>query len=299
MNLSKLNTETRNLDTLDLDQRDTLGILKAINQEDQKVAPLIAEHLEELTDMVDYIWQSFQKGRLFTLGAGTSGRLAVVDSAECPPTFGVDDNKVIGLIAGGEAAFIKAQEGAEDDMEAAEKDLKARGFCKDDVLLGITASGRTPYIIGALKYARSIGAKTLALSNSKDAEISQYADKALELVVGPEVITGSTRMKAGTSQKLVLNMISTCLMIKLGKIYSNLMVDVQPTNEKLVRRAVNILKECLDIEEEVAVDLFEKSGRKVKVALVMSLLDEEAEQAHRLLEEHQQNIAKIIRLYKK
>lgn len=299
MDLSKLNTELRNVNTMDLDQLDSIGIVRKINQEDQAVAPMIQQHLTQIASVVDYIYPAFQTGRLFYCGAGTSGRLAVIDAAECPPTFGASPDKIIGLIAGGKEALLVAQEGAEDDLNGCRKQLDAYQFNAQDCLVGVAASGRTPYVVGGLTYARSIGAKTVAISNVEHAVISDYADIALEVVTGPEVITGSTRMKAGTAQKLVLNMISTTLMIKMGKIYTNLMVDVQPTNAKLVKRAVQIIAESIQISTEEAAILFEDAKRDVKVAITMGLLGVSKEQAKAMLDLHNQRIADLIHAHKK
>lgn len=294
MKLEQLNTERRNQNTIDIDRVDTLSVITKINTEDQKVPMVIQENLESIAEAIDYMWPSFEQGRLFYVGAGTSGRLGVIDAAECPPTFGVDYNKVIGLMAGGQEAMIKAREGVEDDRTLCQKDLEAYDFNEKDILMGIAASGRTPYTIGGLDYARSIGARTVSLSCVENAEMSKHADKAIEIVTGPEAITGSTRMKAGTAQKLVLNMISTTLMIKLGKIYSNLMVDVQPTNEKLVNRSKRIISEALSVSFDEAEKLFEASGKVVKGAIVMGLLDLDKDKATQLLQENNQRISDII-----
>lgn len=294
MKLDELNTEQRNEKTKFIDRVSTLEAVQLINQEDQKVAHIISELNHEIADIIDYIWENFQEGRLFYAGAGTSGRLAVVDASECPPTFGTDPEKVVGLIAGGKEAFTIAVEGAEDDRTLCETYLKEHHFSRSDILIGIAASGRTPFVIGGLEYANSVGAKTVAISNSKNSEMSQVAQKSLEIITGPEAITGSTRMKAGTSQKLVLNMISSILMIKLGKIYSNLMVDVQPKNEKLIDRSIRIISESLQTDLESAKQLFDSSNHSVKHAIVMGLMDLNYEKADQLLKQNQNRIADII-----
>ena len=294
MKLDELNTEQRNENTKFIDRVSTFEAVQLINQEDQKVAQIISQHNQEIADIIDYIWENFQEGRLFYAGAGTSGRLAVVDASECPPTFGTDPDKVVGLIAGGKEAFTVAVEGAEDDIDLCETYLREHNFSNSDILIGIAASGRTPFVIGGLEYANSVGAKTVAISNSKNSKMSEVAQKSIEIITGPEAITGSTRMKAGTSQKLVLNMISSILMIKLGKIYSNLMVDVQPKNEKLVDRSIRIISESLQTDLESAKQLFELSNHSVKHAIVMGLLDLDYDKADQLLNQNQNRIADII-----
>lgn len=294
MQIKQLNTEQRNPKTMNIDRASTLEAVTLINEQDKSVAHSIEPHLPQIAEIIDYLWENFQDGRLFYCGAGTSGRIAVVDAAECPPTFGTDPSKVVGIIAGGEDAFTQAIEGAEDDVNLCQKYLEEHQFSDKDALVGIAASGRTPFVVGGLKYARSIGAKTVGISNSSNAQLSQVAEKSVEVITGPEVLTGSTRMKAGTSQKLVLNMISTTLMIKLGKVYQNLMVDVQPRNEKLVDRATRIISESLEVTTDEASDLFEKANRSVKHAIVMGLLDLDVEAADQLLLQNQNRIADIL-----
>lgn len=294
MIIKNLNTEQRNPNTLVIDRVSTIEQVRLINQEDQKVPLIIQEHTQELADIIDYIWEYFEEGRLFYCGAGTSGRLAVVDASECPPTFGSDPSKVVGLIAGGKDAFIAAIEGAEDDIHLCQKYLEEYDFNEKDVLVGIAASGRTPFVVGGLEYARSLGAGTVAISNSANSKIGQVAEKVLEVVTGAEAITGSTRMKAGTSQKLILNTISTTLMIKLGKVYSNLMVDVQPKNEKLVERAASIIAQSIDVSLDKAKELFNQANRSVKHAIVMGLLNLDVDKADALLKENKDRIADIL-----
>lgn len=236
--LEKLTTELRNPNSLDLDQKSIREILELMNREDATIPLAIREVLDKIEIVVNYVVQAFQNGgRLIYAGAGTSGRLGILDASECPPTFGVDKNLVQGIIAGGLKAVTDAIEGAEDNEQAGGEDLKKVSLTNKDVVIGIAASGRTPYVIGALKYAKEIGAKTASISNNANSKIGEIADVAIEVVTGPEIITGSTRLKAGTAQKLVLNMISTTSMIKIGKVYENLMVDVQPTNKKLIERS--------------------------------------------------------------
>ena len=226
-----------------------------------------------------------QGGRLIYIGAGTSGRLGVLDASECPPTYGVSPELVQGIIAGGDRALRESSEGAEDNAQAGADDLRALGISQKDAVVGLAASGRTPYVIGALDYADSVGAYTGAVSCVSGAEMSRHAKTVVEAVTGPEAVTGSTRMKAGTAQKMILNMISTSVMIKMGKVYQNLMVDVQPTNEKLVIRSINIIRECLDCGEERAAELLKASGRCVKLAVLMGLTGLEPEPAKQRLEQ--------------
>ena len=223
--LEGLSTETRNPETMNLDEMSSLEIVQAMNKEDIKVPQIITHLLPLIAKVVDICAVALKtKNRIFYMGAGTSGRLGIVDSSECPPTFNASPNEFIGLIAGGERAFIKAVEGAEDSEDLGKDDLIKRNFCKNDICIGLAASGRTPYVIGGLKYAKSIGAQTVSISCNKDAKISKFADYPIEAIVGPEVLTGSTRLKAGTAQKLILNMISTGAMIRVGKSYQNLFI---------------------------------------------------------------------------
>lgn len=245
MNLGTLVSESRNPATMALDKLSTLAMLTCINDEDRKVPEAIRLVLPAIAQAVDLTAEALkQGGRLIYLGAGTSGRLGVLDASECPPTFGVPHGMVIGLIAGGPGALLKAVEGAEDDMALGAKDLQDLQLTATDMVVGLAASGRTPYVIGALRYARALGCPTAAISCNPDSPIAQEAQVAISPVVGPEALTGSTRMKSGTAQKLVLNMLSTGAMVKLGKVYQNLMVDVKATNVKLVDRACRIVVEA-------------------------------------------------------
>ncbi|RJP02834.1 N-acetylmuramic acid 6-phosphate etherase [Exiguobacterium sp. RIT452] len=272
--LEKLATERRNEKTMRLDDMSVEDMLTVMNAEDQTVAAVIQQEIPVIKQVVDQVIQSFQAGgRLIYIGAGTSGRLGVLDAAECVPTFGVSPDMVVGLIAGGERALIKAVEGAEDSKTLAVEDLQTLKVNANDTVIGIAASGRTPYVIGGLDYAREVGATTAALSCNKQAAISEHADFRIEVETGPEVLTGSTRLKAGTAQKLVLNMISTAAMIGVGKVYQNLMVDVQSTNEKLEIRAKRMIVEATGVELETAARYFTSANGHVKTAIVMILAD--------------------------
>ncbi|KOO04973.1 N-acetylmuramic acid 6-phosphate etherase [Vibrio nereis] len=282
--LSHLVSEGRNPETMDIDLLSSLEIVERINQQDKLVPLAVEKVLPEIAQAVDTISTAFKKGgRLVYVGAGTSGRLGVLDASECPPTFGVSDGMVIGLIAGGPEAILKAQEGAEDSMELGMEDLKSIGFNQDDVVVGIAASGRTPYVIGALEYANTIGAATVALSCNPDSTIADIAQIAISPVVGPEALTGSTRLKSGTAQKLVLNMLTTASMIRLGKSYQNLMVDVKATNKKLVARAARIVMQATDCESCEAAETLVKTGYDVKLAILMILTGMDVEQARKQL----------------
>ena len=270
--LEKLTTEQRNPATMRIDELETEEMLSVINAEDKKVAEAVGKILPEIAKAVDAITARLQKdGRLFYIGAGTSGRLGILDAVECPPTYGTDYELVQGLIAGGATAIFRAKEGAEDDPELGRADLEEAGFASRDVLVGIAASGRTPYVKGALAYARELGAATIALACTEKAEIAELADIALLPITGPEVITGSTRMKAGTAQKMVLNMLSTGTMVKLGKVYGNLMVDVKATNEKLAERALRIVMAATETSRKEAEAALMKAGGQTKLAILIAL----------------------------
>ena len=283
-NLELLTTESRNKETMQIDTASPIDILRIMNEQDQLVALAVKEVLPEVEAAVQFVFESFKNGgRLIYLGAGTSGRLGVLDAVECPPTFSTEPEMVVGLMAGGEGAFLKAVEGAEDDPELGLNDLKQLELTENDTVIGIAASGRTPYVIGALRYARSIGAKTVALSCNKNAPISKEADQAIEVIVGPEVLTGSTRLKSGTAHKMILNMISTSSMILLGKAYENLMVDVKVSNLKLKERAIGIIRKITGVSYEVALESLEKSDLQVKTAIVMIMTETTKPQAQELL----------------
>ena len=272
LDLQKITTERRNPLSAHIDELPTLEMVKIVNGEDQKVALAVEKILPEIARAVDIITDRLARGgRLFYLGAGTSGRLGILDASECPPTYGVEPELVQGVIAGGIPAIFKAQEGAEDNPDLAAHDLAERGFGKGDVLVGIAASGRTPYVIGGLQYAKNLGAATIALACSANAAIAEYADIALLPVTGAEVVTGSTRMKAGTAQKLVLNMLSTVTMIKLGKVYGNLMVDVKTSNAKLEERAKNIVMEATGCSREESIAALREARGNAKLAIFIHL----------------------------
>ncbi|UYN99159.1 MAG: N-acetylmuramic acid 6-phosphate etherase [Devosia sp.] len=270
--LDKLVSEARNPDTMQIDLMSTGEILSAMNREDAKVAEAVRQVLPAIAMTVDRIVDAFKAGgRLIYMGAGTSGRLGVLDASECPPTFGVPEGMVIGLIAGGDRALRHPIEGAEDSREEGRRDLEKINLSARDVVVGIAVSGRTPYVIGALDHARSTGAVTAALSCNPDSAIARMADIAISPVVGPEALTGSTRLKSGTAQKLVLNMLTTASMIRIGKSYENLMVDVSVSNEKLAARATRILVEVTGCTPEQAEGFLVASGNNVKLAILMAL----------------------------
>lgn len=293
--LSHLVSEGRNPDTMDIDLLPSLEIVKRINQQDQQVPLAVEKVLPEIAQAVDKITAAFQKGgRLIYMGAGTSGRLGVLDASECPPTFGVSDQMVIGLIAGGPEAILKAKEGAEDSEQFGVDDLKSINFTEDDVVVGIAASGRTPYVIGALNYANDIGATTVALSCNPDSPIADIAKIAISPVVGPEALTGSTRLKSGTAQKLVLNMLTTASMIRLGKSYQNLMVDVKATNKKLVARAARIVMQATDCDKTLATDTLVETDYDVKLAILMILTGMSIDAAQQQLEKQNGFLRKAV-----
>ncbi|SDO16405.1 N-acetylmuramic acid 6-phosphate etherase [Halobacillus aidingensis] len=293
--LTFLTTEQRNERTKNMDEMTTAEILKVMNEEDRKVAEAVKQVLPAITKAVDHISASLKKGgRLFYVGAGTSGRLGILDASECPPTFLVDPDMVQAVMAGGGNAFTKAKENSEDDAAQGETDLKAKQLTSDDVVVGITASGRTPYPIGALKHAHSVGAYTISLSCNHHSEISDYAECPIEVVVGPEVLTGSTRLKAATAHKMVLNMMSTTAMVKLGKVYENLMVDVHASNHKLRERAKSILMECTSATYEEAEETLKKAKLQVKPAIIMLKRSVSYEQAKKMLQENEGNLRKAM-----
>lgn len=293
--LQKIATEQRNPNTTHIDTLSTLEMVRLINQEDQKVALAVAQVAPEIARAIDVITRQLsQGGRLFYAGCGTSGRLGILDAVECPPTYSTDPELVQAIIAGGYPAIFRAVEGAEDDFDLGRRDLQERGFASQDVLVGLAASGRTPYVLGAMGYARELGAAVIAVTCCPGSEVDRMADIGIAPTPGPEVITGSTRMKSGTAQKMVLNMLSTGTMIKLGKVYGNLMVDVKPSNEKLIRRCVTIVREAVGCEEDQAVSALEACGYRPKVAIVMLLKKIDAEQARELLEQAQGRIARVV-----
>ena len=293
--LNKLDTEQRNSASANIDLLSTEDMVRLINDEDHRCAEAVALVLPEIARSVDLIEGQLRRGgRLFYAGAGTSGRLGVLDAAECPPTYGVSPDLVIGLIAGGPSAFLKAVEGAEDNPDLGRQDLMDHDFSEKDALVGIAASGRTPYVLGAMDYARETGAPVMALTCCRNSEMSRHADVTMAPVPGPEVITGSSRMKSGTCQKLVLNMLSTCVMVKLGKVYGNLMVDVQATNHKLVNRAIRIVCSATGTDEISAENALKECGFSCKTAIVMILLKTDAAKAEQMLEDSDGRIAQTL-----
>jgi len=286
MDLTRLTTEQRNPATLDIDRLTALEIVTLINREDMTVPAAITPCLPVIAALVEAAAAALRSGgRLVYIGAGTSGRLGVLDASECPPTYGVEPGLVVGLMAGGDAALRNSIEGVEDDEAQGAADVQAIGLAAADVLVGIAASGRTPYTLAALRYARSIGATVGCIVNSPNSPMAEVADYPVVAVTGPEVVTGSTRMKAGTAQKLVLNMISTAVMIRLGKVYGNLMVDVQPTNRKLVQRAQNIVREATGASAEDAAAALARYG-STKAAILGLLTGADVARAHELLAQH-------------
>ncbi|RIM34654.1 N-acetylmuramic acid 6-phosphate etherase [Staphylococcus caprae] len=270
--MKRLTTETRNTQTMHLDEMDIQDALRTMNLEDQNVPKVIESVIPQLTQVIESAIQRFNHGgRIIYIGAGTSGRLGVLDAAECVPTFNTRPEEVVGIIAGGQEAMMVAVEGAEDNIEQGAQDLKNIHLNDKDIVIGISESGRTPYVKGALNFANDIQADTVALSCNAHSEISKYANHVLEINVGPEVLTGSTRLKSGTAQKLVLNMISTMTMIGVGKVYDNLMVDLRPTNKKLVNRSIRIIQDICDLSEQDAQNLYDEAGHHIKTAVVMHL----------------------------
>ena len=285
LTLDNLLTEARNPQTMELDSMTPLEIVTAMNREDSRVPESIRPQLPNIAQCVAWATEAIRSGgRLIYMGAGTSGRLGVLDAVECPPTFGVSPDVVVGLIAGGERAFVKAVEGAEDSRELGKADLEAIGLTPKDLVVGIAASGRTPYVLGGLAYANSLGCKAAAISCNPGSAVGKEARLAIEVAPGPECLTGSTRLKAGTAQKLILNMISTATMVGCGKAYSNLMVDVMQTNEKLVVRAQNIVMEATGVSRDSAKEAIALAGGSCKLAVTMILADCTVEEAKERLE---------------
>lgn len=295
VDLSKIKTEQRNESTKDIDILPTIDVLKKINNEDKKVALAVEKECEKIAPLVDAVAEAILNGgRLLYMGAGTSGRIGIMDAVECRPTFGVSHELVQCLMAGGELAFVKAVEGAEDNKELAVQDLKKINLNSKDVLVGIAASGRTPYVVSGIEYAKSLGCKTGCIVTSPNSILASIVDYKIEPITGEEVITGSTRMKSGTAQKMVCNMISTASMIKLGHVYQNLMVDVLPTNEKLVSRAIGIISEVTGLSRDESKIYFDKY-KNVKKALFaqMSGIDD-VNEVNRIMEENMMNLRKAL-----
>ncbi|GAF63759.1 putative N-acetylmuramic acid-6-phosphate etherase [Bacillus sp. TS-2] len=295
LDLSALMTEKRNERTVNIDQLSTLEIIQLMNKEDQGVALAVQNCLPEIEKATNEIYQALKiGGRLFYLGAGTSGRLGVIDASECPPTFRTDPELVQGIMAGGTKAIITAVEGVEDNPFEGKNDLVKADFQKGDVLVGIAASGRTPYVYGGIEYANSLGATTVALTANQNSELGNIAQIAIEVIVGPEVLTGSTRLKAATAHKMVLNMLTTTTMIKLGKVYENLMVDLNASNVKLKERAKNIVMNVTGASEEVAEVSLQQANNDVKAAIVMVKGNVNFEQALLLLQQSEGFVRKAI-----
>lgn len=293
--ISKIKTEQRNANTVDIDRVSTSEMVRLMNAEDKKVAAAVEKVLPRIAEAIDMIYrQMCRGGRLIYCGCGTSGRLGALDAAECPPTFGAGPETVMAVLAGGPAAMTTAVEGAEDMPEEGEKSLRDIGFRKEDVLVGIAASGRTPYVLGAMHYARSLGAGVIGVTCCPGSEIDTQADIGISPQPGPEVITGSTRLKSGTAQKMVLNMLSTGAMIQMGKVYSNLMVDVKATNQKLYARAATIVCSATGVSRERACETLKKAGYAVKTAIIMILCDVDVEEANRLLAAKGGKIADVV-----
>ena len=293
--LQKIATEQRNPNTMNIDTLSTLEMVKLINQEDHRVADAVGEVTDKIAQAVDVIAEKLAAGgRLIYCGAGTSGRLGILDAVECPPTYSTDPETVQALMAGGYGAIFKAVEGAEDSKELGVEDMKNIHFSQKDVLVGIAASGRTPYVMGCMEYAKQLGAPTVAVTCCPGSELDQFADIGIAPAPGPEVVTGSTRMKSGTAQKMVLNMLSTGAMIKLGKVYGNLMVDVKPSNEKLIRRCVTIVCSAAECTEAEATKALEECDYRPKVAIVMVLRGVNADTACAMLQKAEGRIAKVL-----
>ena len=293
--LNHISTEVQSQDTLDIDLLDATGILEKINIEDQKVAGVVKDIIPDIAQAVDRIVEAFASGgRLIYIGAGTSGRLGILDAVECPPTFSVSDKQVIGIIAGGDKAIYKAVEGAEDNEEMAIEDLQAVNLSSNDVLIGIAASGRTPYVISAMNYAKLVGATVVGISCSYNEKFAQANDINLCAIVGAEVLTGSTRMKSGTAQKLILNMLSTASMIRSGKSYRNLMIDVNASNEKLYARAVRIVMQATDCDYDCAKQALAQANNNAKLATLMLLTGLSVEQAKASLVTHKGFLRKAV-----
>lgn len=295
IDLTTMITESRNQASLTIDQLTTIDMLKVINEEDKKVAFAVEKQLPQIAQAVDKIVEAFQQqGRLIYIGAGTSGRLGILDASECPPTYGTQAEQIMGIIAGGTPAIFKAVENAEDKPEQGQADLQSIQFNYKDILVGIAASGRTPYVIGAMEYAKSQGATVISLCCNPNAPMIGLADIAITPIVGAEVITGSSRMKAGTAQKLVLNMLTTASMIKIGKVFSNLMVDVEASNAKLIERQIQIVIEATSCSRQQAINALEQCNRQCKTAIIMLLMQISAEQAMTLLNENRGMIAHVL-----
>lgn len=295
MDFTKLPTEKRNIKSKNIDKISTIEILKIINDEDALVTSAIKEKLEDISETVDLIYERFNTGgRLIYIGAGSSGRIAILDASEMLPTYGISTDRIFAIIAGGDPALKYPQEGVEDDELLAIKDLKAVNFNSNDILIGIAASGRTPYVVSALKYCQSVKGLAIGLTMVENSKLSSYATKVITINTGQEVITGSTRMKAGTATKLVLNMISTSLMIKYGKVYQNLMVDLIASNEKLKARVVNIISTITNIDNKIIIKTLAAAKFNCKNAIIMLVKNVDYQTSVDLLAQHDDNLAKIL-----
>lgn len=298
--LENLVTEGRNKNTLQIDKEDTLGIIELINNEDKTVAYAVEEQKESIAKAVNIIVDRMkQGGRLFYIGAGTSGRIGILDATECPPTYGVDFELVQAIIAGGNQAIFKAIEGAEDDKELGKQDIIDRGVTSKDVICCIAASGRTPYVIGAMEYAKELGCAVLSITMNPNSEMSKKADLPINIIVGAEVIMGSTRMKSGTAQKMVCNMLTTASMVKMGKVYSNLMVDVKTSNEKLVERAKRIIMIATNVKYDVAEKFLEEADNSVKLAIFMIKSGLDKDSAKSILDRQEGYISEALKSIEK
>ncbi|MGP3778069.1 N-acetylmuramic acid 6-phosphate etherase [Halanaerobium saccharolyticum] len=294
-NMEKRITEQRNPNTYQIDELQTADVLKIINQEDKKVAAAVNKIIPKIQQVIDRIAPRMKKGgRLFYVGAGTSGRLGILDAVECKPTFSVSPERVIGILAGGEKAMFRSQEDIEDNAELGAEKIRSYEISPNDCVVGIAASGKTPFVIGAVEAARKEGAFTAALVCNQDSPLAAAAEMEMAVIVGPEVVTGSTRMKAGTAQKMILNMISTTVMIKQGKVYSNLMVDLQPTNDKLRSRAQNIFKIITAAEDQIAAEYLKRANYELKEAVIMYEKGVELKEAQKLLAENDGVLKKVI-----
>lgn len=294
--LENVSTEKCNINSLDIDKKSTYDILEIINNEDALIAQSVKKELVSISQVVDLIYDKFKnnKGRLIYIGAGTSGRMGILDASEVLPTFNVKNDRIFGIIAGGKEALQFSQEGVEDNEKLAIEDLKKVNFNKNDILIGIAASGRTPYVISALKYCKSIDALGIGLTMSANSQMQKYATKVISINTGPEVIAGSTRMKAGTATKLVLNMISTSLMIKIGRVYQNLMINVVASNEKLKARVVEIIALITKLDNSEIIELLAKSNNKCKNAIIMALKNVTYQESIELLKNNEDNLSKIL-----
>lgn len=299
IDIKKISTESRLENSYNIDQMETIDILKTINNEDKTVPVSVEQAIQQIVPLVEKIVFAIENGgRLIYMGAGTSGRIGLLDAVECPPTYGVSDETIMCLLAGGKNAFSKAVEGAEDSKELAVQDLKEANLSKNDVVVGIAASGRTPYVIGGIEYAKNVGCITGCIVNAKASVLASIVDYPVEAVTGSEVISGSTRMKSGTAQKLVCNMISTSVMVKLGHVYHNLMIDVQATNEKLVARQLGIIQEAIGCSKEEA-SLMLKKYKTVKKAIFAYITNiDEEEKVEEILKGYKYNLPKALREYK-